>query len=462
MQQLKNVSIVHMPNGDCRLYDDSGLPVDSFNRYCSALNRKYSSKATRSTYSSAVAHFIDYLFEAGIFRDDNQPSEKTVSNTINLYVEFLLRGKSSGDPLVRHLATTLNREPLQQIGPAVAAINLYLQLAVDWAAQDKELMGVLGDSSAHPDKTFLSALSVPGVISSIEAGRMRQNSILGGNLRKIDVKKGTHKVGVKAPRSTKGAALNLKDFPIAHISPLIQHTENPRDKCFYSLLAASGLRESEALSLPIDLIDPMKRTLRIEDPNGFRGSQQYLPNERMPFKGRSTAKVYLLPHLKDLFFEALHEYLAVRPVTLHQFLFVKMTKSEWGSPFFETTNKDRNDAFRSAQKRIRLETKYTLHSFRHFYGVFLKNYLVIPGASTPGLPVEDVQILMGHECLSSTLKYAKTKQEILLAQLELSDGLLSGQYSYNDLPSVIANKYRELASAIESTPAARIGTHIND
>lgn len=450
MQHLKNLSMIELPNGAVRLYDDSGRSVDVFNRYHQELRNRYPSTATRSAYGSAVAHFLDYLYEAGILGSDMPPTEKVIATAISGYPDYLTRGSTSSNPYIANLAKRLNREPLSQVGPAIAAINLFLELAVDWAAQDKELLVVLKGAADLPSPAFLSELSRVSRISQAESWRIQQNSIIGGNLRKIGAPPKSKRVGIRSPRSPRNGTDKVKDFPVSQVVPMIRSASNIRDRLFYSLLAATGLRESEAISLPIDLINIADQSIRIEDPNGWRGSQQYLPKERLSYKGRNTAKVYIISHIKSLLFEYLYDYLQVRPVTNHNYLFVKMTNKEWGKPFFETTNRDRNEAFRRAQIAAGITPSYTLHSLRHFYGVFLKNYMMLPGRSEPGLSIEEVQLLMGHESLRSTLKYAKTKQEILISRMEMADKLIQGECNIDDLPSLVAKQYRAIADSIEN------------
>ena len=93
--------------------------------------------------------------------------------------------------------------------------------------------------------------------------------------------------------------------------------------------------------------------------------------------------------------------------------------------------------------------RYGRHSLRHFYGMFMLNYLPLPDGF--GLRIDEVQRLMGHKDQKTTLQYAREDKLILESKLSFADdAILSQAVSPDDLPKLIADRYEHEARLIRS------------
>ncbi|MDU0355751.1 site-specific integrase [Paraglaciecola aquimarina] len=451
---MKNCTLVSLPNGKKRLVDNrdsrSSMPIDAFTTFQDKLISRYQSQATVTAYRGHVARFIDYLIECGVFLTDIPPTEDTLNKVIGYYPELLSRGAKSKNLYIQKVADSLNRTPVTSSSEAQAAINFFLEYVVDLASNTRDYAAdVLKENIDNNAELFL-ALKRNRNVSHYEIQRIKQNSVLGANLRRIKPFKKTARLRSHINNSTS----EIKDFPIEHIEELVANATNMRDKAFWLVQAAGGLRQSEALTLKWDLIDFKNQQIRVEDPNNLRGSEDYETSQRQPWKGRNTAIVYILPVLKNLLFEALLELRRLPPTSETGLVFLKLDSNGYGSPLSEASNNALNDAFRAAQKRIGMTDEYTLHSLRHFYGVFLKNYFPDVERGVLGLTDGEIMLMMGHANLSSTYKYARTKRDKIIMKMELLDREIRGHDSVC-LASMVAKWHMDKAMQLDESIKAK-------
>lgn len=455
---MKNCLLVSMPNGKSRLIDvresADSVPVDVFTQYEDRLFNKYSSQKTRVTYRGHVARFIDYLIECGVFLSENVPNESVLNEVVHDYPELLDKAEKSDKQHLKKVAKSLGRKPVKSTAEAIAAINHFLDFTVDLANNTKSYIAdVLGEKLEDNVELF-AALKREKSVSTYEIRRIQQNSILGANLRKIRKFRRVSRLkqGSKSHNKQKGSA---KDFPIDHIEELLLDTKNIRDRAFWALQAGGGLRQSEALVLNWDLVDFENKRIRIEDPNNLRGSQDFHSSQRLSWKGRVTANVYLLPIIRDILFDALLELKYQPPFTPDGLVFLKETEEEYGRPLFEADNKTLNKAFRAAQSRIGLVPEYPKHSLRHLYGVFLTNDFPDFERGEIGLPISEVQLMMGHASPLSTLIYARQKEDKILRKMEILDRQLRGEQP-ESLISMMAKWHMD--KAMQLTESAELNS----
>ncbi|SFF22436.1 Phage integrase family protein [Sulfitobacter brevis] len=247
-----------------------------------------------------------------------------------------------------------------------------------------------------------------------------------------------------------------KEFSAEYIMPLLDAATSWRDKAFWALVAGAGLRMSEAAQITWDAVLTEQRKVFIYDPEGHRYADQ-LPEEYAPrFKGRKYSGTYIIPQLRDVFFEALEQYVRreYRPTGNHNLVFQDIRTGQNGRPFMLVSDKNMGSAFKRACRRAgvpRLPNgeEYTLHSLRHFYGVFMLNYIPVEGGY--GLKLTEVQRLMGHEKASTTAKYAREDKLILQSKLELFDQfVLNGGLKETDLRTMLAKRHQEAAKRLLS------------
>lgn len=249
-----------------------------------------------------------------------------------------------------------------------------------------------------------------------------------------------------------------KPFPPKLVIPLIENTDNVRDKLFFALSAFGGRRQSENLNLFLSDVLAKRDTLDVvlRDPSGspmewtnhagrrVKGlRREYLKTMfgllPRPWHGARSSSAgwknikyddhlslssmtYFIresevgPYLMDLHEEYLHEIRGKTRSRNHPYYF---TSSE-GVPL--TVNALQKQ-FRLA--RARIERKfgvslrgYGLHSLRHYYGFYLADVL--------GVDLLLIQKHMGHLNITSTTIYAHISPETASAALKDAERRRSG------------------------------------
>ena len=216
-----------------------------------------------------------------------------------------------------------------------------------------------------------------------------------------------------------------KCFPIDKILDLIKNASSYRDICLFSLMAGTGIRTSEAMQLRFDdvLVDeesveilPYADRIQVYDDITDRQITE------LAFKGRTTKDVLFLSPFKEIFFEHLLNYLDKerdRFSPSHEFLFVTMSNNARGLTWFDKDSTSHNRTFKEAQRRIGIEEKdlYSLHSLRHFYGTWLRNYQP-NGEGGFGFPLGVVKKHMGHKFESTTEGYSLPDTQVTITKIQ--------------------------------------------
>lgn len=445
-----------------RLIDDDGCVVRAFDHFTTALFRKELAYATIKRYLEVVASFLDYLVEAKVF--GTPVSTACLNEAVGYYVQVRVKADriraepdDSKDALVRWGKPIVNSLGLNSVAPnpnMVAAINMFLRLSETLARTEWERAAYLG--LPLPSNEFqLVIREVDGfeTLSLQERKALKQSSML-ANVQRLNPS------GIKRPRGLKGPKQTQTkddlDFPLLRMRDLVAAARTIRDRLLWLLLAASGLRTSEVLALKWEHIDLQQQKVFVEDPNGFRHSKDLPLAEKMRFKGRAVSDTYLFQPLRDEFFDALADYLRTEYVAGagHDYVFQDVRPgSDCGRPMHELSDTARNRNFRRATERAGIahptpgET-WTLHSLRHAYGVYMLNYLPVPGGY--GLALNEVSKLMGHSSEKTTSHYARSDKLVLAAKLEYADWYVSPTSTdWHSLPEIIAQRLRHEASRYE-------------
>lgn len=254
-----------------------------------------------------------------------------------------------------------------------------------------------------------------------------------------------------------------KDFPAEHILSLLDCASCARDEALWALSAGTGVRPHEALLLEMDHIDFDRRTVVIEDPNNCRFASQMPDELRKRWKGRAVSETYFIPILRDRFFNALERYIRTEYMPFPNERLVFQALKGDRKPYFDVADKNRIQSFERAVQRVQKRlpgedarlTDLTPHSLRHFYGTFMLNYVPL-GSNKYGLRPVEVQRLMGHEQLQSTMKYAHQDKLALDAKI-----LLMNMHAMKEDPKVdhllkwMADKYSDNAARLNKAIAAR-------
>ena len=427
--------------------DLSGQPVLA----CSLFIRKLEGYAfaTRKRYVEAVCRFVDYLFETtvlGSFEDDAPlPTRKRINEAIDAYVPLLLRGSAAtvvmlqadkksapGNAWLINAAKNLRIEPCQRksLDNVIAALNLFLKLSESLAHEARDLADHHGIKLPTEYTPLINAVEGFSKMSSFERSAVRSSSMLGGVIRMHDEIR--RPAGIKSASRKAQSDTAVLDFPVSFMPALIAAATCWRDKAFWILLLASGIRKSEALNLQWSDIDHEKRCVYVLDPECRRYGKYMSAQDKARFKGRTVSWTYLWEPWRTMFFEALAEYRKREwrlPTDGNGYVFqiLKIHDGQIGVPLVKASDAALNQSFKRAVQKAGVPTRdldgekdYSPHSLRHAYGVYMLNYIPIaPGVN--GFSEADVQCLMGHDSIISTRQYARRKQDVLQAKLAYSD-----------------------------------------
>ncbi|RDL16239.1 site-specific integrase [Pseudomonas jessenii] len=439
-----------------RLFDADGMPVDLFNRFVVDMKETQGlSENTREGYSNHVAHMLDFMCEIGLLNSDNPPSPTNAQRALNLYPRFLEDATFIDDPQLVQIAHSLGRAPVSKAscGKHCAAINNFSEFSQRYAQQEQSLERALGSERATPPLAPFQPLQQSR--SRFETHRLQQNSIIAGciNGSKLKATKRKPRLSTKVREQTFAG----KDFPRKRLIQAINRANNSRHRLLWVMLAATGLRFSEAMQMRRSDIDLKTRCMKVHDPDGARNpltrAEKQLPN-----KGRRTTRIYILEPLKDMLFDALEAYANERPQVVEQdYLFLHKTPEKYGQPLctstpFKTLNGTSNRAFKKAQINEVEEKQhlYTLHSLRHFYAMWLKNCVQAKGSHKLGLEMYQIQRLMGHKQLSTTMRYCHDDQNIIDMIMEVADLSMAGQFNEVDLDAYYGSALIEYGKSLIS------------
>ncbi|WCE90964.1 tyrosine-type recombinase/integrase [Pseudomonas syringae] len=460
---MKNFMLVQVGRYP-RLFNADGVPIDLFNRF--VVNMKEAqglSESTRKGYAEHTAHMLDFMCELGMLELDNPPSPTNAQRALSLYPRFLEDATLIDDPQLAQIAQSLGRTPISKAscGKHCAAINNFSEFSQQLAQQEHALEQARGgERTPAPLPPFRPQQQAR---SHFEILRLQQNSVIASciNGKKLKATRRKPRLSTKVSEQTFAG----KDFPRSRLIQAIKRANNSRDRLLWLMLAATGLRFSEALQMRLSDIDLKNRSMKVHDPSGARNpiTQE---EKRLPNKGRRTTSIYILAPLKDMLFDALEAYLHERPQMIEQdYLFLHSTPEKFGQPLctstpFKTLNGTCNRAFKKAQTEgDEKQHLYSLHSLRHFYATWLKNCVSAKGSHKLGLQMYQIQRLMGHKQLTTTMRYCHEDQIIIDMILEVADLSMAGQFNEVDLDDYYGSaliKYGKYLISNKST------THFQD
>jgi len=437
-----------------RLSTLAGDPVPAFNYFCEK-NADYSFR-TQKRYAEVASRFIDYLYEAQAFDQAVRPSH--LNAVIDAFPTLLRDGsaitsarvrKSSNDLWLAEVAERLDWAPLapKSFDNTIAPVNRFLRLSESLAREASEKAGILGVDTKQGYTALIQALDGMVTLNRHEVHAMKQNSMF-GNVAKYAPNGIQRARGMRAPGTTSSSSRRVFDFPRDSMQALIEAAYSWRDKSLWLMLGATGIRTSEALNLLLDDIDLEAQKIYVFDPKGRRAELGELDPNRTRFKGRQMAYTYPIPELRRDLFYALHQYLNLEFVPCYKvgepaYFFQYVEPTRRGQPYVDASyaalTQNFKEALKAAEIPVPKEGKdWVLHSLRHMYGVYMVNdFPLNPQLGQFGLPLVDVQMMMGHASIGSTAHYARSKQRRLEAKLAASDQAMLGMTGeeLNALPS---------------------------
>jgi len=184
------------------------------------------------------------------------------------------------------------------------------------------------------------------------------------------------------------------------VKKLLKRKHNPRDKCMVLILLRTGMRICELLALKPQDIQMRERIVVI----------------------RRSAKtgVGRIAYLSDDAFKALKNWMKIRD-SGKKFLFHSRCRENMS---YETAR----SIFIKYLKRTGLsKRKYTLHRLRHTFASELLS---------AGMPLESLQILMGHRNIETTRRYARLTNKALEKDYfesieKIMKGEINGSYRHH-------------------------------
>jgi integrase len=267
---------VHNGQESWELSTVTGDPVPAFNYFCEK-NADYSFR-TQKRYAEVASRFIDYLYEAQVFGEAVRPGH--LNAVIEAFPTLLRDGsavtssrvrKSKNDLWLAEVAERLDWAPLapKSFDNTIAAVNRFLRLSESLAREAHEKAAVLGLDAKQGHTALIKALDGVVTLSRHEVNAMKQNSMF-GNVAKYAPNGIQRARGLRTPGTSSLSAGHALDFPRDSLQALINAADSWRDKSFWLMLGATGIRASEALNLHLGDVDLEGQKVYVFNPQGRR------------------------------------------------------------------------------------------------------------------------------------------------------------------------------------------------
>lgn len=443
LRNLTRETTVQHGRPSWKLSTRAGELVLAFSYFCEK-NVEYSFR-TQKRYAEVASRFIDYLYEAHAFDPAVRPGR--LNTVIEAFPTLLRDGSAVTAARVRRsktdlwLAETAERLDWAPLAPksfdnTIAAVNRFLRLSESLAREAGEKAALLGVDAKQGYAALIKALDGAVTHNRHEVAAMKQNSMF-GNVAKYAPKGIQRARGIRGPGTPSPSSRRILDFPRDHLQALIEAADSWRDKSLWLMLGAIGIRASEALNLHLADVDLEAQKVYVFDPRGRRAELGENDPNRLRFKGREMAYTYPIPELRRDLFYALQQYLRLEFVPCYKpgepaYLFQYLEATKRGQPYVDASHASLTQSFKRAVRAANIPVPkegkdWVLHSLRHMYGVYMVNdFPVNPQLGQFGLPLVDVQMMMGHASIRSTAHYARSKHRRLESKLAASDQVMLG------------------------------------
>lgn len=423
--------------GTYSLHNHQGTEVQSFSKYMMFIKRRDLAETTKRAYAYRVANFIDYMKECELY-PSCIPQEEAFLQYPKVLIGRVSEGESKSTLLLVSRSLDINQISVDSCKGSLAAVNSFLLFLKDYRI-DEDQVSYLRLEKIH---------KISSLKSSIEIANIKKHS---GRISKRMRRDREKFIELAMGRSVKDE--EFKDFPITHIMDVIRNAGTHRDKALYALLAGSGLRQHEALSIQLVDVDFNEQKLSLSKKLNTT-IENTLPERMERRKGRTSNKIYVFEPFKTIFFDNIKIYLKSEYsfTSTHNYLFQVLAKNRYSMPLMSAANNSLNKLFYKSQIKSGMTELYPLHSLRHLFGVYMLNHIKIETehGHMHGLPLHEVQTLMCHTSPEMTKRYARTEKSILLAKLEYADRQILDPYNVDTpLNKLIADDYRKYADLIE-------------
>jgi integrase-like protein len=414
---------------------ETGQTVPFYTEYLKLRAASGSKANSVAAMANDLKSFLSYLFVASEVVSDNLDYEATpLSEIIYGFPQFLLLAKRSSSATVKRTAEILNATPVSENSKnrMLSSVQGFIRESANYQStlNDLSALGLINTEKAS--QFFGEELLSKRLATEKEKKILLHNSFLAGCMSGGAVLVESTLFKIKGVHQEAGTAVE-KAFPLASILETINNTNSYRNRALWALLAGTGIRISEAFNILLEDIDGYTEEVKIIDPTTRPGkypdaSVNLL--EDLKFKGRTTEKTYFLEPFKEIFFNSLKQYLAKeRESVNHSVLFINLSNRGRGRPLYLAKNANtHNNPFKKASREAGI-FDYTVHSLRHLYGVYALNFL--PTGHGYGLPIQTVQLMMGHASIESTKQYAIQDSEIIKKRIALfNDSVLKNNLTW--------------------------------
>jgi integrase len=361
--------------------------------------------------------FLSYLFVASEVVSDYLDYEATpLSEIIFGYPQFLLLAKRSSSVIAKRVAHILDATPVSSSSKdrMLSSVHGFIQESANYQSTSNELSDLELIDTQKSAQIFGAELLNKRLASEKERKVLLHNSFLAGCISGGAVYVESKLFKIKGVSKEAGSDV-AKAFPLQSILDTINNTNSHRNRALWALLAGTGIRISEALNLLMEDVDGITEKVKIIEPVTRLGKYPYVSSnmlEDLKFKGRTTETTYFLEPFKGIFFSSLKQYLDKERIPVsHGVLFINLSNRGRGRPLYLAKSANTyNEPFKTASRKAGV-SGFTIHSLRHLYGVYALNFL--PTNHGYGLPLQTVQLMMGHVKIESTQKYAIQDSEII-------------------------------------------------
>ncbi len=379
---------------------------------------------TVKQYGYRQANYLDYMAEGCKFLS---LSKANINLLHRGYHSYLIHGPNAASEVVKKICRT-KLSPLVGVDTS-SAYHAPIELFVKFSRGYLDKLADYKESGFNAGSPY--DLELLGNISEIktsvkpgeERGRNNTEYARSSNGSSMTAHK---KTDAHVPSANGGIIFRLKKFfPLNKITQLIRSATCYRDAALWSLMAATSLRASEVLQVLREDINYAERQIYAVDPKlrknfskAYRGLSEVQAN-KLCWKSRTTPYTALLEPYGTLFFYYLELYKQYEyiPGCGHNFIFqtrdgAPLFLSDYSSvvlvPFKRAANSIFNECGISGKGM-------GLHSLRHSYIYFMKNFL--EHNRGVGLSDSELMQLTGHRDIRGLMCYAKADYEIVLEKI---------------------------------------------
>lgn len=374
---------------------------------------------TIRSYIRHVTKYLDFFVEMTGYLLQSSPVLICHEEIFECYIDALRHGNMSTNLDVVHVVKALRWKRVKD-----GTINAYLAALTEFFTVsernvDSVELAFLGSGVDSISWNYgpIPALGYLGNKSESNLRRISRQSAMAGC---IAGGIGMVKRGYLQTFYSQQSYWNYQGTSVVYLDlvPIIRLVSNLRDRCLYFLLAASGMRISEALQVLRSDIDPVLREVRVENPKDrkekyYRMGLTAVEVNSLVFKGRKSNVVFMVEPYAELFWEAYEDLLGSSDFPLfradgkfvtHDFVFSALKDDSKGKPLCLTCRSAIRKTFKRNFQVCDQRTSPKIHGLRHAWVTYVCNDHPMADGST-GLGIVLTSEVIGHSNADVTAVY---------------------------------------------------------